>query len=297
MDYRKLLNKDIPQAKALWKQAFGDSDGYIDFNFKYNLTLENSFGIYNEYKLVCMLFMLPKILINGDKKMSTYFIVGVSTDNEYRKKGYARDIMAYAKDYLNKNNVPLVFLYPFNHEFYKKLDYHTISHMRKIEFDKKTNNDNSKYKFSKYSKDNKPDISILLGLYNEYAKTKESYFLRTKEDYEVKLETMQVDGGEVLIITKNNKPVGYVLYFIEEDKFNCLESIFLSKNAAEKTLEKISEQYAGYIYLDKSFDVRGSKKEEYVMMQIIDGNSAGAFYGVNNLDELLNIEVMILEQY
>lgn len=297
MDYRKLEFKDLSKAKALWKQAFGDSDSYIDFTFKNNLTLENSLAIFDDEKLACMLFMLPKTLTFEKKEINTYFIVGVSTDNEYRYQGHARSIMENAKEYLFKKDISLVFLYPFNHDFYKKLDYHTISSMRRIEFSKTNSNFRSDYDYEVFDINNQANLEILLNLYNEFKKTKQSYFRRSIKDYELRLKTMYCDDGKILIVSKNGEAKGYVLYFIEKNKVNCLESVFLDNKTALNTLNELSNNYNGYLYFDEKYDIDKSIIEEYAMVQIIDENKAFDFYDVKSMDEFLSKKTMILEQY
>ena len=50
MEYRPIRTKEVFKAKALWKQAFGDSDAYIDFNFERNLDLAFSLGCFDGRK-------------------------------------------------------------------------------------------------------------------------------------------------------------------------------------------------------------------------------------------------------
>jgi len=296
MESRKLKDENIKQAKALWKQAFGDSDAYIDFNFQKNLDLEYSLGIFDSERLVCMLFMLSKKLIFREKDMDTFFIAGVATDDEYRYKGLARRIMGEAKETLRNKGVTLVYLYPFNHNFYRKMDYHTVSWMRKIEFEK-NENQSSELKANWYSSNDRIDVKTLVDLYNMQAETKESYFDRKEKAYKLMLETMSMDDGRIVIFMREERPVGYVLYYIEEEKFNCLESVFLNKKTAESAIDEISKKYKGFLYIDDKFDIPGSAREEYAMMQIIDSSKARNFFEVKNDDEVFKREIMILEQY
>ncbi len=300
MEFRAIKEEELPKAKTLWKQAFEDSDAYIDFNFSRNIDLSYSIGAFDGDVLACMLFMIKKSMactLNG-KTVEVYFIVGVATDKTYRRQGIASKILEEADRFLFNLGVPVVYLYPFNHQFYKKQGYHTVSWMKKVKLEKSNAADPGKgFELKHYTKKNLPDAEVLVGLYKTVGLTKHSFFVRSKQDFVDIMETMAVDDGRFTIAYQNDEPVGYVLYFLKRKKIIGTEALFLDAQAAKNAVSTLAKEHGGYIYLDDSFDIQGAETAEYAMMKIINFEAARRVCGAASVEEILGVEVMILEQY
>lgn len=299
MECRPISPREVTQAKALWKQAFQDSDAYINHNFRYHIDLTFSLGYFDKNKLASMLFMLPKTLVCCNREILTFFIAGVSTDPKYRMQGLARDLMERAWTFLFEKEVPVVFLYPFNHEFYEKLGFHTISHMRRISLEKPTTTGkaNPSYRMEWHDKHNKPDTHVMQILYDAFALTKKAYFKRTAVDFDAITESMYVDNGRVAIIYNQNQPIGYMCYYLNGKQIHCTETVFLGRQAAEEMIKRVSAEHRGFMLLDEGFEIKGSVLEPYTMMRIVNPKQAESFYGEKDAREILSAQTMILEQY
>ena len=300
MEFRAIKETELPQAKALWKQAFEDSDTYIDFNFSRNLDLSYSIGAFDGVFLACMLFMIKKNMactLNG-KTVEVYFIVGVATDKTYQRQGIASKILEEANRFLFNLGVPAVYLYPFNHQFYKKQGYHTVSWMKKVKLEKSSAAEPDKgFELKHYTKKHLPDAETLGGLYKTVGLKKHSFFIRTKQDFIDMMETMAVDDGRFIMAYQNDEPVGYVFYFLKRKKIIGTEALFLDAEAAKNAVSVLAKEYSGYIFLDDSFDIQGAETAEYAMMKIINFEEARRICGAASVEEILGVEVMILEQY
>jgi len=297
MECRPISPREVSQAKALWKQAFQDSNAYINHNFTYNIDLTFSLGLFDNSRLASMLFMLPKTLTCCDKEILTFFIAGVATDKEYRMRGLARDLLENARRFLFEKNIPVVFLYPFNHEFYKKLGFHTISWMRRLTFDRPIGEMDASYRIEWYNRSRYPDSQMMYMLYDAFALTKKAYFKRSVADFDDMLKAMFVDDGKVAVIYKHEQPVGYMCYYILHGKVHCIETVFLGKQAVQAMISGFSADYKGFILFDDSFDINGSVSEQYAMMQIVDLEKAKRFYNKKEAQQILDADMMILEQY
>jgi len=286
MVVRKLEDKDLINAKKLWKQAFGDSDRYIDYNFSANLDLKNSLAIFIDDRLACMLFMLPKKISIDDKKMDTFFIAGVATDLDFRYQGYAKSLMAHAHEVLKNSGFSFVFLYPFNHDFYRKLGYQTVSHIKNVTFNTKSENAKTPdYDLTIYDASSNGVASRLNGIYNAYIKKFDSYFVRNEDTFDALLKTMRVENGQVAIITRNHIDVGYSIYYEIDGKADCVESVFLNRKAVKAFVNAMTCD--GFVYCDKDYDVKSSEIEEYAMVKLL-----GKEYAC-----LTDHQILILEQY
>lgn len=300
MEFRPITDMELPKAKALWKQAFKDSDAYIDFNFKRNIDLEFSLGGFDKGDLATMLFMIRKTLAcaHTGKVFEVYFIAGVATDEAYRRQGLASEILKKAYDFLYDRGVPVVYLYPFDHQFYKKQGFHTVSWMKKVTLKKSAfNKDEKSVTLKTYGRDELPDADVLLGLYSAYAKTKRSYFLRTRQDFIDMMDTLAVENGQVIIVSQNDKPVGYVLCYISQKKLDCTEVVFLNASGARAAVSLLAKEYSGFIYVDDAFEIENAETAEYAMMRIVNLKAAKHICGAASIEDVLGTEVMILEQY
>ena len=67
MRTRKTGPDDIPALKALWKQAFGDTDAEIDSFFKTVYPEATGFCAEEDGAVIAMLFALPLALAHGGK--------------------------------------------------------------------------------------------------------------------------------------------------------------------------------------------------------------------------------------
>ncbi len=297
MECKVIDASELPQAKALWKQAFNDSDAYIQYNFNHNIRLENSLGLFDGKTLAAMLYMLPKTVICCDIEIETYFIAGVATKNAYRNRGLARRLMEEARKTLYKMEIPVVYLYPFNHDFYKKLGYHTISWMRRIALKPPSADMDPAYTVKWHNSASPPDTTAMQMLYDAFALTKKAYFKRNVSDFEALMHTMFVDDGRAMIIYKNGMPAGYVCYFINQGRFEATESVFLDESAAEEAIRRIGEVYKGDVLIDDGYAIPESVSEPYAMMQIVNLKQAKKLYEARDAQEVLDVETMILEQY
>ncbi|MEX1308597.1 MAG: GNAT family N-acetyltransferase [Eubacteriales bacterium] len=300
MEYRPIEKSELPKAKALWKQAFGDSDAYIDFNFERNIDLNDSLGVFDRGQLVSMLYMLKKMLACPEKKknIDVYFIAGVATDKTYQHQGMASAIMKKAHQYLFNKGIPVVYLYPFDHGFYKKLGYHTVSWMKKVTLKKKcVHKADERVSLKDYNKKSLPDPNVLLKIYRAFAETKRSYFIRNAQDFRNIIETLAVDGGRVTVVYQGDEPVGYILYYLNKKKITCTEAVFLDQETAQAAINMMSNNYSGIIFVDDSFELENAETVDYTMMQIVDFEVAKRICGVLTVEDILGTEVMILEQY
>lgn len=106
----------------IWHKCFGDDKTYIELYMENRFENENMLVIYDDGCPVSMASFLPvKITINGKKEDARY-VYAVATLPEYRKKGYASEIIKYAAE---KYKEPLI-LQPSGAElwqYYEKLGF------------------------------------------------------------------------------------------------------------------------------------------------------------------------------
>ena len=125
--------KMVPGLKALWKEAFGDEDAYVDFFFanKYK-HYETYVYLYSELP-VSMAFVFDAELFIDNAYMPIKYIYGVATAKEYRRQGLSTQILEHIKA-----KYPSSFLVPSTENlfcFYKRNGYKNAFVLEELHFD------------------------------------------------------------------------------------------------------------------------------------------------------------------
>ena len=214
-------NGDIPYLKKMWKDIFKDDDSYINLFFSYKFKEGNTFVIKDNKKIVSTLYIeYTDVFINGKIYKGAYFC-GIATASEYRKKGYAKKLIEYAKS--NVKEVDIIYLIPANEslfEFYKESGFKLFTCLDK----EKVIND-IKVSLENYTEDF--DYEKLNYFYeksgnNLYIRRDKSFFKAIYNGYK---NIMLFDDG-------------YVIYYIDSGILHLIEYSF-SYNKAKEILKGI----------------------------------------------------------
>ncbi|SDN18954.1 GNAT family N-acetyltransferase [Acetanaerobacterium elongatum] len=129
-------NSDVPFLKALWREAFGDDDSFINFFYEHRFSESNTL-IWAENEIpVAMLTLLPAQMKMGKKFYPVRYVYGVATKLEYRGRGISSELICYINEQANKSHEMLV-LVPAQEslfEFYKKFGYQKCFYLKDYSF-------------------------------------------------------------------------------------------------------------------------------------------------------------------
>lgn len=119
--------EDMISLRALWKDAFGDSDAYIEYYFS-NVAAENKiFTAKYNGQIISMIHLNPYPLVYNDGKTVNViqggYIVGVATRSEWRRRGIMSGLMKEVLRYAENHGYALVYLMPENEAYYKHLGF------------------------------------------------------------------------------------------------------------------------------------------------------------------------------
>ncbi|MBR4720389.1 MAG: GNAT family N-acetyltransferase [Clostridia bacterium] len=125
--FKETDRKDIVR---IWQEAFGDAEKYIldflDRFGKYMLVLENG------KKTVSMLTLFPvKISVDNGR-----YVYAVATDKNFRNRGFAGELIEYAKRFIQEKNEKFLAILPQNaglFEFYGKFGFSELKCAIKID--------------------------------------------------------------------------------------------------------------------------------------------------------------------
>ncbi len=96
----------------MWKTVFGDPDNYMDIYFRTKYKNENTLIYFEEEKPVASLQMLEFDFSFYGVEIPIYYLSGVCTLPEARRKGYMDKLLIRSFEIARDRNIPLMILVP-----------------------------------------------------------------------------------------------------------------------------------------------------------------------------------------
>lgn len=107
----------------IWQRNFQDPVSYADFYFD-QVYGENDVLLYADGEELCgMVHMNPYTLCLGGKDKDASYIVGVATDEEYRRTGIMRKLLKESFDMMADRGEAITYLMPANEAYYLPFDF------------------------------------------------------------------------------------------------------------------------------------------------------------------------------
>ncbi len=126
--------EEVPQLKALWKQAFGDDDALIDAFFQTLYRPEQVFVCREAGRVAAMACWLPETVCWQRRGWPAAYLYAVATDEAARGRGHCGRLLAYAAGYLAARGVRALLLVPGSaslRQFYARHGYRDFSTVRR----------------------------------------------------------------------------------------------------------------------------------------------------------------------
>jgi predicted acetyltransferase len=218
MDIRLLEKNETHLAKALWKQAFGDTDAFIDWYFANKVLPGQSIGIFDS-GLVSILHMLPFTISVQHRALQSAFIAGAATDKSRRGEGLMRTLLRESLALMKRRGILLTHLYPFKHEFYERLGWAAYSHVRKQSITAASHSRRADVFETS-------DASLLEPLYNRMMRGFDGYVIRTQREWNWRLGELAVDGGKAAVLIENDAAQAYMLYYVKDGIVDVIETVY-----------------------------------------------------------------------
>lgn len=121
----------VPQLKALWKKAFGDTDEFLDLFFEIAYAPERCRCVMLDGQVAAMLFWFETLWEN----QRFAYVYAVSTDPDYQNRGLCRALMADAESILKSEGYDGILLYPASDglsRMYAKMGYERCTSVREF---------------------------------------------------------------------------------------------------------------------------------------------------------------------
>lgn len=121
----------IPQLKALWKQAFGDTDAEIDSFFRIAFAENRCLCVTEEKQVAAALYWFDCTL--WGRKIA--YLYAIATDNAFQRRGIAGKLIGFTHDHLKTKGYAGAILVPGEESlfsFYEKKGYAAFGGIREF---------------------------------------------------------------------------------------------------------------------------------------------------------------------
>lgn len=105
-------NNTKQQVYDMWKTVFGDPDNYMELYFRTKYKNENTLIYLKDGKAVASLQMLSFNFTFHGEEIPIYYLSGVCTLPEARKKGYMEQLLLKSFEVCKERGIPLMILVP-----------------------------------------------------------------------------------------------------------------------------------------------------------------------------------------
>ena len=124
MEYLKNTAGWEDQVREVWRECFPeDSERYLDWVMEHKYRPEACRALVIDGRIAALTHILPLKLRVFQKTLELPFLYGVGTRKAFRHRGLATALMGEYLAEERENRRAFVGLYPFNHQFYRKLGY------------------------------------------------------------------------------------------------------------------------------------------------------------------------------
>ena len=109
---------DLTQLHTLWKDVFGDEDGYIDLFFSGAFHTSHPFAVIENGEVQSVLYLLDCQLQAGKQRYDGYYLYAAATKPQYRRRGLMRTLIEEAKAYMHESGKDFIVLVPATKPLY-----------------------------------------------------------------------------------------------------------------------------------------------------------------------------------
>ncbi len=218
-DIRLLADDERGAAKALWKEAFNDSDAFIDWYFANKILPGNSLCMFEGGQLISIVHMIPYTISVQGRPLSSAFIAGVATAKNRRGEGLMRTMLLESLALLKTRGILMTHLYPFSHAFYEAFGWAAYSYVNRLEVNSVPHRCGAEIIETM-------DKDVLAPLYNRMMRGFDGYVIRGEREWDWRLGELGSDGGQCAVLLKNGSAQSYMLFYGIKDKAEIIEAVY-----------------------------------------------------------------------
>ncbi len=273
-DIRLLLEDERPLAKALWKEAFSDTDAFIDWYFANKVLDGHSLCMFEDGKLISIVHMIPYTIRIQGKPVKSAFISGVATSLSRRGEGLMRTMLLESLGLLRQRGIIITHLYPFSHAFYENFGWTAYTHVNR-----QTVSEARRLRGTEIVET--MDESVLSPLYNRMMKPYDGYVVRGRQEWKWRLGELKSDGGRCALLIKDDRACAYMLYYSENDKADIIETVYQDEEDIGAMLAHVLSQ--GHRRAEYTIPSDGKGGMKHGMARVVDTKALLDAFGAQEL--------------
>ncbi|MEG2506430.1 MAG: GNAT family N-acetyltransferase [Longicatena sp.] len=264
-------NENKAEILALWKNAYpNQNEDYLNFYFRE--IFDNGVCLTQEQddRIVSSLEMNRHIIRLQGKQLMANYILGVSTLNDYRRRGHMKDLMNSAIDEASHTSL-ITLIKGFNPKIYERYGFEVVYYRKTYTIARTYLNKVSTARVSSGAQ-----ASELTTLYQKFTLLFDGYYCRDNAYYTLLLKELAL-GQKQMVVYRNghNELTGYMIYQKKKNDIMVLEAIYLESVSLLHMLKKaigmekeISLSVSLHERLEKLFPLIIPKKQVYMMARI-----------------------------
>ncbi len=287
---RQLTEEDLDQFNALLRYAFQVTTdellktGWTEDEIKYAKApvLGSSYvlGWFYKGNLASMIVVYPMKVNIHDNICDMGGITGVATYPEYSGRGLIHSLMKHILEYMREEGQTISFLYPYSIPFYRKQGWEIASD--KITFTIKDVQLPKHHPVSGMVERVSLDCEDFHNVHEYFALQRHGALIRDELAWEEYWRWDNEDMIAAVYYSSEHKPLGYVVYYIENEIFYIKEMVYLN-NEANHGLWNYISAHCSMVELVKGANYSGEPMaflfedseimetiEPYIMARIVD---------------------------
>lgn len=238
MEISTVKMKHKQQVKDLWSYCFYDADPYLSWFFDNVFKPENTVAAIENDKILSAMQLLDYDVVIRGKAYPCTYIAGVSTLPEFRGKGLATKVMAFAEEVAKLRGKDFALLTPSIDNFYEKFEY--TSCYERLEYSYCPTDFKPDKSGCVAHKAGLADASDMATAYEGFCKFFDGYVKRTEKDFADIIEQYSLENGGVYIFyDKQDNPVSYIVYDLTDRTIFADEIVYTCKAGLDAALEFI----------------------------------------------------------
>lgn len=271
MDIRLLKDRDSLKAKALWKEAFGDSDAFIEWYFANKILPGNSLGMFDaQGALVSVVHTIPCTVSIQGRPVESAFIAGAATAQSRRGEGLMRDMLHETLKLLRARGIAITHLHPFKHNFYENFGWTTYSYVRRMTAETPADVTGEVVETN--------DSGLLAPLYESMMRGYDGCMIRSAREWRWRMGELAADGGRAAVLIKDGVPAAYMLYYDDGEKTDAIETVYSDEEDVRTLLAYVSKGEMCVNY----FIPAAPGNAPYGMARIVDAEAFLSLFGAKD---------------
>lgn len=206
----------------LWQACFHDSDAFTDYYFDYWFKENQVLLLEDARELKAMLHLNPYSLMAGGRRIESWYIVGVATDEAYRHRGAMRRLLITVFEKAYAGRLPFVYLMPADEAIYRPFEFAYIYGQqveKKLPRPVLTNHAEGLMNsaISCHPALSASDLDMVAHMANDHLQRfYDLYTLRDSHYFDRLQQENLADGGELLMLYAEDRLIGYLSYAREQ---------------------------------------------------------------------------------